>query len=172
VKNKKGKSHSKVDLINMRPSQISKIHRATRDALDDSIGGIEAENTKLKERIEELEDTLMPLSLLANPLKIVGPSTPAAKLKESSSLLTSSMIYVEKNIKKRMALITKAREILKNMVSFGSRAHAFHAYFKTDLRNEEVFYLDVVLPFGNKVSNMIELRRTEEDFPLQARSNS
>jgi hypothetical protein len=38
-KNKKGKSCSKVDLKDMRPSQISKIHKATDDALDDSIDG-------------------------------------------------------------------------------------------------------------------------------------
>jgi hypothetical protein len=65
----------------MQPSQISKIHRATGDALDDSIGGLEAENTKLKERIKELEDTLMPLPLLVIPLTIVSPTTPVAKLK-------------------------------------------------------------------------------------------
>jgi hypothetical protein len=41
--------------------------------LDDSIGGIEVENTKLKEMIKELEDTLMPLPLLSSPLAIVGP---------------------------------------------------------------------------------------------------
>jgi hypothetical protein len=32
----------------MRPSHISRIHRTTEDALDDSIGGLEEENTKLK----------------------------------------------------------------------------------------------------------------------------
>jgi hypothetical protein len=32
----------------MHVSQIYKIHRATGDALDDSNGGIEEENTKLK----------------------------------------------------------------------------------------------------------------------------
>jgi hypothetical protein len=88
MKNKKGKSRSELDLRDMQPSQISKIHRAIGDALDDSIGGIEAENTKLKERIKELEDALMPLPLLTNHLKIVGPTTPAAKLKGSSILLT------------------------------------------------------------------------------------
>jgi hypothetical protein len=44
VKNKKGKSRSEVDLRYMRPSHISKIHRAIDDALDDSIGGLEEEN--------------------------------------------------------------------------------------------------------------------------------
>jgi hypothetical protein len=88
VKNKKGKYHSEVYLRDMRPSQISRIHRATEDALDDSIGGLGAESMKLKERIMEMEDTLMPLPLLASPLTIVGPTTPTAKLKGSSSLLT------------------------------------------------------------------------------------
>jgi hypothetical protein len=70
VKNKKGKSCSEVNLRNMSPSHISRIHRATDDALDDSIGGLEAENTNLKERIKELEETLTPLPLLSIPLEI------------------------------------------------------------------------------------------------------
>jgi hypothetical protein len=82
-------------------------------------------------------------------------------LKGYSSLLTSSRSYVERNINKRMALITKASKVSKNIVSFGSRVHAFHEYFQDHLKNEEFFYLDVVLPFGNKVSNMKELRRRE-----------
>jgi hypothetical protein len=61
---------------------------------------------KLKERIKELEDALMPLPLLTNPLKIVRTTIPVAKLKGSSSLLTSAISYVEININKRMALIT------------------------------------------------------------------
>jgi hypothetical protein len=52
VKNKKGKSNSNMNLQSMCPSQISKIHRATRDALDNSISGLEAENARLKERIK------------------------------------------------------------------------------------------------------------------------
>jgi hypothetical protein len=61
MKIKKGKLHSEVDLKDMWPSQIFKIHRETRDVVDDFIGVIEAEKTKLKERIRELEDALMPL---------------------------------------------------------------------------------------------------------------
>ena len=53
-----------------------------------------------------------------------------------------------------MALITKAWEVSKNIVSFGSRAHAFHEYLQVDLKNEKGFYIDVVLPFGTKASNM------------------
>jgi hypothetical protein len=110
VRNKKGKSRSEINLRNMQPSQISRLHRATRDALDDSIGGIEAENARLKDRIKELEEALIPIPLLSSPLAITVPATPAAKLKGSSSLLTSCRGYVEKNIKKIMELITQAWE--------------------------------------------------------------
>jgi hypothetical protein len=149
----------------MWPSKISQIHRATGDALDNSIGGLEAENVKLKERIKELEEALMPLPVLASPLAIIGPTTPATKLKGSASLLTLARGYVEKNIKKIMELITKAWDRSKSMVSFGTRAHAFHEYLQVDLKNKEGFYLDAVVPFSFKVTNMTKLRRREEDIP-------
>jgi hypothetical protein len=106
VKNKMGKSRLEVNLVNTQPSQISRIHKETGDSLDDSIGCLEAENIKLKEMIKELEEILIPLTLLAIPLAIVGPTTRTTKIRGSSSLLTSSRTYVENNIKKRMALIT------------------------------------------------------------------
>jgi hypothetical protein len=77
--------------------------------------------------------------------------------------------YVEKNIKKRMSLIIEAREVYKNIVSFGLRAHEFHKYLQFDLKNEEGFYTDVLLPFGIKVSNMIEFKRREDDLPSPSR---
>jgi hypothetical protein len=49
VKNKKGKYHLEIYLWNMQPSQISQIHRETGYSLDNSIGGLEAENVRLKE---------------------------------------------------------------------------------------------------------------------------
>jgi hypothetical protein len=49
VKNKKGKYHLEINLRNMSPSQISQIHHATGDDIDNSIRGLEAENVKLKE---------------------------------------------------------------------------------------------------------------------------
>jgi hypothetical protein len=64
-----------------------------------------------------------------------------------------------------MELITEAWEMSKSMVSFGTRAHAFHEYMQEDLKNEQGFYLDAVIPFGIKVTNMKELRRIEEDLP-------
>jgi hypothetical protein len=51
------------------------------------------------------------------------------------------------------------------MISFDSRAHAFLEYLQANLKNEEGFYLDAIVPFGIKVSNMLELKRREEDLP-------
>jgi hypothetical protein len=68
---------------------------------------------------------------------MVKPTTPAIKLKGYSGLLTTIRIYVEKNIKKRMSLIIEAWEVLKNIVSFGSRAHVFHEYIQFYLKNKE-----------------------------------
>jgi hypothetical protein len=53
-----------------------------------------------------------------------------------------------------MSLITEAWEVSKNIVSFGSREHVFHEYLQVDLKNKEVLYIDVLLPFGIKVSNI------------------
>jgi hypothetical protein len=103
--------------------------------------------------------------MLDSPLAMIGPTTHATKLKGSTSLLTSARDYVEKTIKKRMELITEAWEMSKSMVSFGTRAHAFHEYRQLDLKSEQGFYLDVVVPFGAKVTSMTELRRREEDIP-------
>jgi hypothetical protein len=165
VKNKKGKSRSEVNLANMRSSQISRLHRATRDALDDSIGGIEAENARLKDRVKELEEALIPMPLLASPLAIAMPATPAAKLKGSSSLLASCRGYVENNIKKRMELIVEAWETSQTMASLGTRAHTLLEHLQADLKNEERFYLDTVVPFGTNVNNMTETRRRQQDLP-------
>jgi hypothetical protein len=149
----------------MQPSQISQIHRETGDALENAIDDLEAKNVRLKEKIKELEGDLMPLPMMASPLEMIGPNTPTTKLKGSEILLKSDRGYVEKNIKKRMELITDAWEMSKSMVSFGKRAHAFHEYLQEDLKNEQGFYLDVVVPFSVKVTNTMELRRREEDIP-------
>jgi hypothetical protein len=101
-----------------------------------------------------LENALMPLPILASPLSMVKLNTPAIKLKGYSSLLITILIYLDKNIKKRMSLITEAWEVSKHILCFNSRAHAFHEYLQVDLKNEEGFYDDVVFPFGIKVSNM------------------
>jgi hypothetical protein len=153
----------------MRLPQISKIHREIGDAINDFIDGLEAENDKLKDKIRESETTLMNLPILASPLTMVKPTTPGIKLKGSSSFLTTFRSYVDKNIKNKMSLIIEAWEVSKNIVSFSSREHAFHEYLQDGLKNEEGFYTDVVLPFGIKLSNMIELKRREEYLPSLSR---
>jgi hypothetical protein len=108
VRNKKGKSRSEINLRNIQSAQISRLHQATRDALDDSIRGIEAQNARLNNRINELEEALILIPLFASPLAKTVPATLATKLKGSSNLLTSYRGYVEKNINKIMELITEA----------------------------------------------------------------
>jgi hypothetical protein len=141
------------------------LHRATIDALDNSISGLEMKNLMLKMWIKESEATLMPLPPFSTPLEMVGSTTPAPKLKGLASLLTSTRDYVEKNINKRMELITEAWKMSKNMVSFGTRALVFHEYLQADLKNKQDFYLDVVLPFGFEVTGMKKSRRRQEDLP-------
>jgi hypothetical protein len=36
---------------------------------------------------------------------------------------------------------------------------------QANLKNEERFYLEMVIPFGNRVTNMSDLRRRQEDPP-------
>jgi hypothetical protein len=127
------------------------------------------ENVRLKVQIKELEESLMPLPALVSPLEMIVTTTPVTKLKGSASLLTSARGYVEKNIRKIMELIMEVWEMSKSMVSFGMRAHAFNEYLQADLKNKEGFYLDVVVPFGGKVTNMTELRRRGEDLPSRNR---
>jgi hypothetical protein len=121
VKNKKGKSRSEVDLSNMQLSQIFQLHNVSGYALHDSIGGIEPENAILKDWVKELEEALIPMSLLVNHLAIVMSSTLAANLKSSSSLLASCKGYVENNIKKRMELVTEVWKTSQTITSLGTR---------------------------------------------------
>jgi hypothetical protein len=168
VKNKKRKHRSELDLANMQPSKISQLHMETRDALHDSVGVIEAENARLKDRIKELEEALFPMPLLGSPLATTMPATPctpAANLKGSSSFLASCRGYVEKNINKRMELITKAWETSQNMDSLGSRAHNLLQLLQMDLKDEESFYLHTVIPFSFHVNNMPDTTRRQHDLP-------
>jgi hypothetical protein len=68
TKSKSGKLWSTIDTRDMLPSKLSSIHRVTGDALDVSIAHMEEENAQLKERIKELEATLMPPPILASPM--------------------------------------------------------------------------------------------------------
>jgi hypothetical protein len=169
VKNNKGKSRSEVDVANMRPSQIFQLHIATEEALHDSIGGIETENARLKDRIKELEDAFIPMPLLVDPLAIAMPSTPGPNVKSSSTLLVSCRGYVENNIKKRVELVTKAWKISQTITSLGTKSHILLELLQAKLKDEENFFLKTVIPFGKIVNNMTETKRREEDLPSKNR---
>jgi hypothetical protein len=55
----------------MLPSKLLSIHRVTRDALNVSITHMEEKNDQLKERIKELEETLMPPPILASHVAMI-----------------------------------------------------------------------------------------------------
>jgi hypothetical protein len=118
----------------------------------------------VKDRIKELEEALIHMSFLSSPLAITMPATPIAKLKGSSKLLSSCRGYVENNIKKIMEMIVEAWETSQTITSLGTRAHNLLKHLQADLKDEEHFYLDMVLPFGNIVNNMSETRRRQQDL--------
>jgi hypothetical protein len=112
-----------------------------------------------------LEEALIHMPFIASPLAIAMPATPATKLQGSSSLLASCIGYVENNVKKRMELIVETRETSQTMASLGTKVHTFLEHLQEDLKNEECFYLDTILPFGTHVNNMKETRRIQHDLP-------
>jgi len=57
----------------MFPSKLSSIHRIIGYALDVSIIDMEEEKLILKERVKELEATLMPPPILATPISMLQP---------------------------------------------------------------------------------------------------
>jgi hypothetical protein len=100
VTNRKGKSRTKINFRKMRPSQISLFNRVTGDAIDDSIGGIEVENVKLKDRAKEFVEAFIATAKFAIPFEKNVHATIVAKIKVSSTLLSLSRALVENNIKK------------------------------------------------------------------------
>jgi hypothetical protein len=52
----------------MLSSQISRFHRVTSDALDDSIGAIEAENARLNDRVKEFKEACIATPVFVSPL--------------------------------------------------------------------------------------------------------
>jgi iron-sulfur cluster repair protein YtfE (RIC family) len=92
VNNNQRMHRSELDLANMKASKISQLHMETRDALHGSVGLIEAENSRLKNHIKELEEALFSMPLLHSSLRITMPAitcTPATNLKGSSSFFAS-----------------------------------------------------------------------------------
>jgi hypothetical protein len=45
------------------------------------------------------------------------------------------------------------------------RANDFHKHLQTNLKNEERFYLQTMIPFSNHVINISDLKRRQEDLP-------
>jgi hypothetical protein len=164
-RNKKGKSHFEYDLSKLSASQISKIHKVIDDALHVSIDDLEPQNSKLKEKVKELESTLMTPTILANPLAIAKPRTPDLNLKGSSSLLMVVKKIVEENIKRRISFIMEVWDVSGNIISFRSQLNAYNEFLQKDYKREEGFYKDVGIPFVIKVSNMTKLKTREAYFP-------
>jgi hypothetical protein len=148
----------------------------TGNSLDISIDNMEVENERLKNKVRELENALMPPPIFARPLASVQPRMNPNGLPESNSkwrgtpnLLVAVRKFIEENIKKRMSLVLEAWDISNNIMTFGSKLHSFKDYLQDDYENEEGFYKDVVTTFILKVMNMTELKIKEENFPSQAR---
>jgi hypothetical protein len=137
---------------------------------------MEEENFRLKERVKELEATLMPPPILATPVSMVQPGgsfqrTPESSLilRGASSLLTATRHFVEENIKKRMSLILNTWDLAKSFSSLGVRIQNTKEYLNADIENDEGFLKDGVSMFTAKVLAMTEQRRKQEDFPSQSR---
>jgi hypothetical protein len=133
-KNKKiqEKWNSKFDFQGVPPSKVIEFHEATGEALKMSIGDIENENAILKDRVRELENSLMPPPLFSSPIATIQPlrtlegrPESSSRLKGTSSFLVSIRRYVGENIQKRMSLILETWELATNFVSLGSRMTHF-----------------------------------------------
>jgi hypothetical protein len=110
TKRKSGKLQPTIDTRDMLPSKLSSIHKVTGDALDISIVHMVEENAQLKERIKELEATLMPPPILASLIAMIHPGKglqenrePSARVKGISNLIIATRHFIEENIKKRMS---------------------------------------------------------------------
>jgi hypothetical protein len=170
VTNRKGKSRTEINFRKMWSSQISLFHRVTGDALDDSIGGIEAENARLKDHVKEFEEAFIATPEFASPLAKNVPATTAAKIKVSSTLLASSRALVENNIKKRMQLVTEAWETSQNIASFRKRANDLQEHLQANLKNDQRFCEQVLTHFSNHAINTSDLKRRQENLPSPKRT--
>jgi hypothetical protein len=90
VTNMKGKSHTEINFREMRLSQISLFHQVTDDVVHDSIGGIEAENARLKDCLNEFEQAFIATPKFSSPLAKNVPATTTTNMKVSSTLLSFS----------------------------------------------------------------------------------
>lgn len=61
---------SKIEIKNENPSDAMELHRETDEALAHTVDDQEMENSRLKQRIVELEASLNPHPLFSNPLQL------------------------------------------------------------------------------------------------------
>jgi len=109
---------SKINFHGIPPLKFMKFHDAIREALKESIFDIEKENLFLKEKIKELEKSIIPKPLYVEPITTIKPiltlkdvSESGSKLKGSSSLLMVVRKYVGDGIEKRIDLILEIWEL-------------------------------------------------------------
>jgi hypothetical protein len=88
----------------------------------------ELENTKLKKRISELEDSLSPRPLFAEPLSIMVPETTpqdtpgtSTRVKRVAKLLSGVRMYIVENINKRLTTILEVWEVGTNLRNLSQR---------------------------------------------------
>ena len=80
----------------------------------------------MKEKIKELEATLISPPILASPVAMIRPKksfqeTPesSARVKRISNLIIATRHFVEDNIKKRISLILELWDMAKSFASLG-----------------------------------------------------
>jgi hypothetical protein len=119
---------------------------------------METDHANLKQHLNEFEQAFIATPKFAIPLEKIMPATTAAKMKVSSTLLAFSRALVENNINKRMQLVTESWETLQNLVSFGNKANDLLEHLEANLKNEQIFCEQVLVPFANYVVNTSELK--------------
>ena len=104
----------------MFPSRLSSIEKFIGDALDFSSATMEEENARLKDKIKELEATLMPPPIMASSIAMIQLEIffqetlgSSARVKGISNLIISTRHFVKENIKKRMSLILELWDMEK-----------------------------------------------------------
>jgi hypothetical protein len=156
---------NRIDFSQMSPSKICSFHQVTGDVLHDSIGGMETDYAN-----NEFEQAFIATLEFFNRLAKIVPSTTAAKMKLSSTLLACSKSLVENNINKRMQLVTEVWETTQNLVSFEKKANDLLEHLEVNLTNEQLFGHQVLDPFANYALNTSELKRRQEKLPSPKRT--
>ena len=64
-----------------------------------------------------------------------------------------------------MQLVTEAWETSQNLISFGEKANNLLEHLEVNLKNEHLFYEQVLASFSNYVVNTSELKRRQEKLP-------